>query len=153
VTPADKRELIKSVLTRDTHKIGVVGDIDAASAGRLIDRAFATRPDKSDLTPIPDVTMRGIGKRIVIELDVPQAVVQFGGPGVKRSDPDFMPAYLMAHVLGGGSFSSRLYRQVREKRGVPYVVSANLSWQYHAAVLVGGTATRSDATKETIHCI
>jgi zinc protease len=80
-------------------------------------------------------------------------VVQFGGPGVKRSDPDFMPAYLMDHVLGGGSFSSRLYREVREKRGLAYGVSDQLLWLYHAAVHVGGTATRNDATKDTIEVI
>src|SRR5262252_8144596 len=61
VTAADMRALLKRVLTRDTLKIGVVGDIDAATAGRLIDHAFATLPPKSDLTPIPDVTMQGIG--------------------------------------------------------------------------------------------
>jgi zinc protease len=153
VTAADMRALLKRVLTRDTLKIGVVGDIDAATAGRLIDRAFGTLPAKGDLTPIPDVAMQGIGKRIVVDLDVPQTVVQFGGPGVKRSDPDFMPAYLMNHVLGGGSFSSRLYREVREKRGLAYGVSDQLLWLYHAAVHVGGTATRNDATKDTIEVI
>src|SRR5262249_47903668 len=100
-----------------------------------------------------EVGREGVGNRIRIDLDVPQAVVQFGGPVVKRSDPDFMAAYLMAHVLGGGSFSSRLYREVREKRGLAYGVSANLSWQYYAADLVGGTATRNDATKETLEVI
>jgi zinc protease len=97
--------------------------------------------------------MQGIGKRIVVDLDVPQTVVQFGGLGVKRSDPDFMPAYLMSHVLGGGSFSSRLYREVREKRGLAYGVSSQLLWLYHAAVNIGGTATRNDATKDTIEVI
>jgi len=112
-----------------------------------------TLPAKGDLTPIPDVTMQGIGKRIVIDLDVPQTVVQFGGLGIKRSDPDFMAAYLMDHVLGGGAFSSRLYREVREKRGLAYGVSDQLLWLYHAAVHVGGTATRNDATKDTIEVI
>ncbi len=87
------------------------------------------------------------------DLDVPQTVVQFGGLGIKRSDPDFMPAYLMVHVLGGGSFSSRLYREVREKRGLAYGVSEQLLWLYHAAVTIGGTATRNDATKDTIEVI
>jgi zinc protease len=153
ITTDDMRGYLKRVLTRETLKIGIVGDIDASSAGRLVDKAFSTLPMKSELAPIPDVTIQGVGKRLLVDLDVPQAVVQFGGPGVKRSDPDFMPAYLMSHVLGGGSFSSRLYREVREKRGLAYGVSANLSWQYHASVLVGGTATRSDATKETIDVI
>jgi len=153
ITAADMRAFLKRVLTRDTLKIGVVGDVDAASIARLIDRAFGTLPAKSNLTPIPEATIQGVGRRILVDLDVPQTVVTFGGPGVKRSDPDFMPAYLMDHVLGGGSFSSRLYREVREKRGLAYGVSDSLLWLYHAAVHVGGTATRNDATKDTIDVI
>jgi zinc protease len=149
----DMRGFLKRVFTRDTLKIGVVGDIDLATAGRLIDRAFATLPAKGELVPIPDVAMGGTGRRLLVDLNVPQAVVNFGGPGVKRNDPDFMPAYLMTHILGGGSFSSRLYREVREKRGLAYGVTDNLVWLYHGAVHVGGTATRSDATKDTIEVI
>jgi zinc protease len=153
ITAADMRAFLKRVLTRDTLKIGVVGDVDAAGIARLIDHAFGKLPAKSDLTPIPEATIQGVGRRILVDLDVPQTVVTFGGPGVKRSDPDFMPAYLMDHVLGGGSFSSRLYREVREKRGLAYGVSDSLLWLYHAAVHVGGTATRNDATKDTIDVI
>jgi zinc protease len=153
ISADDMRTYLKRVLTRDTLKIGVVGDIDAAGAGRLIDRAFASLPAKGELTPIPEATPQGIGRRIVVDLDVPQAVVTFGGLGVKRNDPDFMAAYIMTHVLGGGSFSSRLYREVREKRGLAYGISSNLVWQYHSALSLGGTATRSDATKETLELI
>ena len=50
---------------------------------------------------------------------MPQSVVTFGGKGIARSDPDFMAAYIVNHILGGGDFTSRLYREVREKRGLP----------------------------------
>jgi len=153
ITAPDMRDFLKRVLTRDTLKIGVVGDVDAAAIARLIDRAFGTLPAKGDLTPIPEASIQGVGRRIVVDLDVPQTVVTFGGPGVQRSDPDFMPAYLMDHVFGGGAFTSRLYREVREKRGLAYGVSDNLLWLYHSAVHIGGTATRNDATKDTIDVI
>jgi len=153
ITAPDMRDFLTLVLTRDTLKIGVVGDVDAAAIARLIDRAFGTLPAKGDLTPIPEASIQGVGRQIVVELDVPQTVVTFGGPGVQRSDPDFMPAYLMDHVFGGGAFTSRLYREVREKRGLAYGVSDNLLWLYHSAVHIGGTATRNDATKDTIDVI
>jgi zinc protease len=153
ITAPDMRDFLKRVLTRDTLKIGVVGDVDADAIARLIDRAFGTLPAKGDLTPIPEATIQGVGRRIVVELDVPQTVVTFGGPGIQRSDPDFMAAYLMDHVFGGGAFTSRLFREVREKRGLAYGVSDNLLWLYHSAVHIGGTATRNDATKDTIDVI
>src|SRR5438876_4599750 len=141
------------MLAREFLKIAVVGDIDADSAGRLIDSTFGSLPAKSQRREIADATPQGLGRRIVVDLDVPQAVVTFGGAGIARHDPDFMAAYVVNHILGGCSFSSRLYREVREKRGLAYGVYDSLVWLYHGAVLLGGTATRSDATRETIGVI
>ena len=64
-----------------------------------------------------------------------------------------MAAYIVNHILGGGSFSSRLYREVREKRGLAYGVSDSLVWFRSAAVLLGGTATRADRTADALSVI
>jgi zinc protease len=153
VTVDNLRDYVRRVFARNELKVSIVGDIDGKTAGELIDRAFGSLPAKNDLKPIPDATTRGLGRRIVIDVDVPQAVVTFGGPGVARSDPQFMAAYIVNHILGGGSFSSRLYREVREKRGLAYGVSNSLVWFRHAAVVLGGTATRADATAEALAVI
>jgi zinc protease len=153
ITADDLRAYVRQTLARDHLKIAIVGDIDAATAGRLIDRTFGGLPAKSELTPVARVVPQGSGRRIVIHLDVPQAVVNFGAPGIARSDPDFMAAYIVNHILGGGSFSSRLYREVREKRGLAYGVSDSLVWLNHTSMLLGSTATRADATGQTIEII
>ena len=149
----DLRDYVRRVFARNDLTISIVGDIDAKTAGELIDRAFAKLPAKNDLKPVPAVTPAGLGRRNVITLDVPQAVVTFGGNGLARNDPDFMAAYVVNHILGGGSFSSRLYREVREKRGLAYGVSSNLVWFNHAAILLGGTATRADRTGDVLAII
>jgi zinc protease len=153
ITADDVKAYARRVLARDSLKIAIVGDIDAETAGRLLDSTFGKLPAKADLTPVVNVVPQGVGRRIVTELDVPQAVVNFGGPGVARKDPDFMAAYIVNHILGGGSFSSRLYVEVREKRGLAYGVSTSLVSLDHAALLLGGTATRADATGETLAII
>lgn len=153
VTPDDMRDYVRRVFGRDTLKIGVVGDIDAATAGQLIDKTFGKLPAKAQLTPVPAVTMQGLGSLTVVDLNVPQTVLTFGTTGVARNDPDFMAAYLVNHILGGGSFSSRLYREVREVRGLAYGVSTSLTWFDRAAILIGGTATRADATAETLEVV
>src|SRR6185312_2131442 len=130
-----------------------VGDIDAASAGRLIDRAFASLPARNNLKAVPDIAVHGLGRRIVTPIDVPQAVVVFGGAGMARSDPDFMAGYLVNHILGGGSMTSQLYKEVREKRGLAYGISENLIWFKNAAAVVGGTATRADRTGDALAII
>lgn len=153
VTVDDLRDYVRRVFARNELKVSIVGDVDEKTAGALIDRAFGGLPARNDLKPIPDTTPRGLGRRIVIDVDVPQAVVTFGGPGIARSDPQFMAAYIVNHILGGGSFSSRLYREVREKRGLAYGVSNSLVWFRHAAVVLGGTATRADRTADALAVI
>jgi zinc protease len=153
ITAADLRDYVRRAFARNELTISVVGDVDETTAGKLIDRAFAGLPAKNDLKAIPAATPQGIGRRIVINLDVPQAVVTFGGNGIERSDPDFMAAYIVNHILGGGSFSSRLYREVREKRGLAYGVSDTLVWFRRAAVVLGGTATRADRTADALDII
>jgi zinc protease len=153
ITAEDLRDYVRRVFARNELTISIVGDIDAATAGKLIDRAFGGLPKTNDLRPVPAANPSNLGRRIVIDVNVPQAVVNFGGQGIARHDPDFMAAYIVNHILGGGSFSSRLYREVREKRGLAYGVSDSLVWFRRAAVLIGGTATRGDRTADALKVI
>jgi zinc protease len=153
ITVDDLKAYAGRVLGRDNLKIAIVGDIDAAGAAELLDRTFGGLRAKAELTPVENVAPQGIGRRIVIPLDVPQAVVNFGAPGIGRDDPDFMAAYIVNHILGGGSFSSRLYREVREKRGLAYGIHGSLIWMNSASLLLGSTATRADATGQSIEII
>ena len=153
ITVDDLISYTHRVLARDHLKVAIVGDIDPATAGELLDRTFGKLPAKAELAAIPQATAQGLDRRIVIQLDVPQAVVNFGGPGISRADPDFIAAYIVNHILGGGSFSSRLYREVREKRGLAYGISSSLFWLNHSALMIGSTATRADGTGKTIEII
>ena len=150
ITAADLRDYMRRVFARDTLKIAIVGDIDAATAGKFIDKVFGSLPAKSELSDVPVMLPQGLGQKISIDLDVPQSVLILGGLGIARSDPDFMAAFVVNHVLGGGSFSSRLYREVREVRGLAYSVFSTLVPLEHAALFMTGTATRADRTGQTL---
>ena len=153
ITVADMKDYVRRVLAKDTLKIAVVGDIDAASLGKLLDRTFGGLPAKASLTPVPDIEATAPPRRAFIPLDVPQTVVTFGGPGIKRNDPNFMAAYVVNHILGGGTLSSRLYHEVREKRGLAYSVYDALLWMDHSALFVGNTGTRADRAGETVAAV
>jgi zinc protease len=153
ITVTDMKDYVSHVLTREKLKIAVVGDIDAASLGRLLDQTFGGLPAKSKLAPIADIEPASPPRREFIALDVPQTVVTFGGPGIRRNDPNFMAAFVVNHILGGGTLSSRLYREVREKRGLAYSVYDQLLWMDHSAMFVGNTATRADRASETVDAV
>ena len=153
ITVDDLKGYARRVFARDTLKVSVVGDIDAAALGKVLDHIFGTLPAKAELNPIAPVTMQAIGRRIVIDLDVPQAVLALGGVGLARKDPDFITAYVVNHILGGGAFSSRLYTEVREKRGLAYGVYSYLMPLDHAALVMAGTATSADKAGEALSII
>ncbi len=153
ITVDDLKAYTRRVFARSDLTIGIVGDIDAEAAGRLIDRVFADLPAKAELPAVAPARMQGLGQRLVVDLDVPQTVIAFGGPGIDRKDPDFFAAYIVNHILGGSSMSSRLYQEVREKRGLAYSIRSSLYWFDHAAVLSGSTATRADRAGETLAII
>jgi zinc protease len=150
---ADLKDYVRRVLARDTLKIAVVGDVDPDTLGKLLDQTFGGLPAKGDLTPVADIEASRPPQRFFIPLDVPQTVVTFGGPGIRRDDPKFMAAYVVNHILGGGGLSSRLYREVREKRGLAYSVSEYLLWMQHSALFVGNTGTRADRAGDTVDAI
>lgn len=150
---ADLKDYVHRVLARDTLRIAVVGDVDPATLGQLLDKTFGGLPAKASLTPVPDIEAAKPPQRAFIPLDVPQTVVTFGGPGFKRNDPNFMAAYVVNHILGGGGLSSRLYKEVREKRGLAYSVYESLLWMEHSAVFIGNTGTRADRAGDTVEAL
>ncbi len=143
----------KRNLARSNLKIAVVGAIERDDLARLIDHAFAKLPAKAELLDIPEIKPQSLGSREVIDLNIPQTTITFGSVGLKRKDPDFMPAFVLNHILGGGSFSSRLYREVREKRGLAYSVYSYLATLERAGLFLGGTSTRNDRAGEALQII
>jgi zinc protease len=152
ITVGDLQAYRADKLARGNLKIGVVGNIDAATLGRLLDETFGKLSAEPKLAPIADVAVAA-ATRIDIDMSIPQTVIRLGGNGLKRNDPDFLAAYVANHIFGGGSFSSRLYDEIREKRGLAYSVGTYLAPFDHAAVFAGATATRADRAAETIALI
>lgn len=149
ITPQDLGAFHKASFARDGLHVAVVGDIDAATLRRKLDQLFGDLPQKQALAPIAD-TQPKLGQQLEVDYDLPQTSLQFAYPGVKRSAPDFFAAVLVNDILGGGTFTSRLYEEVREKRGLAYGVDSNLVDHEHSNALVITTATRSDRAAETL---
>lgn len=153
IEAADLKDYVRRVLAKDNLKIAVVGDVDAETVGKLLDQTFGALPAKSELTPIANVDFAKTPQKFFIPLDVPQTNILYGGAGIARNDPDFMAAYIVNHIIGGGSLSSRLYHEVREKRGLVYSISQSLIWMNNSSMFLGSTATRADKATETIDTI
>ncbi|WP_131116015.1 M16 family metallopeptidase [Lichenihabitans psoromatis] len=153
ITRDDLIALHRACMARQNLKIAVVGAIDAARLGLLLDRAFGALPAAPTLHSIADVLLPSTGGRTIVDLDIPQATIRFGSNGIARKDPDHMAAVVLNHVLGGGVFSARLFREVREKRGLAYSVYSQLATFDHAALFSGGTSTKNERAAESLSVI
>lgn len=140
------------MLTRGNLRVAVVGAIGPAALGTALDRAFAERPHEA-VAPTPATRLGGLGDQVVTRLGLPQSTLQFGRPGIPRTDPDFAAAIVVTQCLGGSDLSSRLFRAVREKRGLCYTVRSTLQLAEGACTLVGTTATRNDRAAEALGVI
>lgn len=153
LTRADCVAAHQSRLVRNRLHIGAVGAISAAELGKAVDKVFAGLPNAVAVDPVPDTTIQGLGERIITKLDVPQSTLALARPGLGRKDPDFMAAYVVNHILGGGSFTSRLWTEVREKRGLAYSVWSQLGTGRHSNAFFAGTSTSNDRVKESLSII
>ncbi len=142
-----------ALMARDTLKISVVGAISATTLATLLDSVFGDLPAHGNLRKIPDVTMSAMGSRVVVDVDVPQTTIRFGMPGLDRHDRDYWTGIVVNHILGGGVFSARLFREVREKRGLAYSVHSQLVSLDHASMFSGGTSTKNERALESLEVI
>jgi zinc protease len=146
----DFRALAQGVFNRAAAKVVVVGALSAAELKAALDQIFGPLPAGADFGPTPEIALHGLGAVEIVTMDVPQTALRYGAPGLKRTDPDFIAAEIVNHILGGSAFTSRLFMEVREKRGLAYGVSSALAPMRHAAIHIGVTATKNDRVAESL---
>jgi zinc protease len=153
LSTGDLKDYVARVFARDKLIVSVVGDITAEELGAALDKIFGDLPAESDLMTVAQANPPLGPTREIIVMDVPQSVAQFGLSGIPRDDDDFIPAYVLNYIIGGGGFSSRLMEEVREKRGLAYSVYSNLYPYHHGSVFVGNVATKNEAVGQSLAVI
>lgn len=153
VTAADLKQFAAERLARDNLVVGIVGDVTPARVKVLLETAFAVLPEHAKPWTVADVTPRTTAETQVIVKPVPQSVILLAQAGLKRDDPDFYTAYVMNHILGGGGFTSRLYNQVREVRGLAYSVGSYLYPMDHSALILVSAGTANARVAETLSVV
>ena len=150
---ADLKRFVSDNFARDNLFIGVVGDVTPAQLAVLLDTAFGGLPAQQKLRPVPAVAPNLPGGIVVKKFDTPQSVVMFGQPGLPRRHPDYYAAYILNHIIGGGGFTSRLYLEIREKRGLAYSVYSYLWPMQRSALFLGAVATRNARVAESVRIV
>ena len=153
IATGDLRRFAASRLARGNLVVGVVGDVTPADLAPLLDATFGGLAETAAPWRLAEVRPTAAGETVVVRKGVPQSAILFGQEGLKRDDRDYYAAYVMNYVLGGGGFTSRLYNEVREKRGLAYSIYTFLNPLDSAALILGGAGTANARVAETLRLV
>jgi zinc protease len=130
LTPHDVRNYFQKVFRPDQTTVVVIGKVTPERAKAVMERCFgawrATGPQPNTLLP-------PVPPNLPASVAVPDAsrvqdkVILAETLGLTRSNPDYYALTLGNHVLGGGFYATRLYRDLREERGLVYFVEVDLN--------------------------
>ncbi|MBT6398769.1 MAG: insulinase family protein [Verrucomicrobia bacterium] len=150
ITRSDLVSFVGQRLAQNNLIVGIVGDISKEEVADFLSDTFGELPKKSSPWNVPEVTPMAEGKTIVVKKTVPQSSIMFAHQGFKRDDPDFLTAFVVNHIFGAGSFTSRLYQNIREKRGLVYSINTYLHPLDSTSLIAGSGGTANARVGETV---
>lgn len=130
ITRADAIALWRREVVADNLVIGLAGDIDDATAARLVARIVERLPagPRPAAATLPALTEVAPATRRLVLVDKPdrtQAQIRIGHQGIRYGEPD-TAALAIGEAVLGGMFSSRLMQEIRVKRGWSYGAGCSL---------------------------
>jgi zinc protease len=134
--------------------LGISGDFDAAAMEAKLRAAFEAWPKGADL-PKDDIHYQPAkpGYYLVPKEDVNQSSIRMVTLGTTRNNPDYYAISVFNEAFGGG-FSSRLFNDIRTKRGLAYNVGGGIGTNFgHPGIQQFGMGTKSQTTVESIQAL
>jgi zinc protease len=134
--------------------LGVSGDFDSAAMEAKLRAAFESWPKGSPL-PKDEVQYHPAppGYYLIPKEDVNQSSIHMVAPGIKRDNPDYYAVSVFNEAFAGG-FSSRLFNDIRTKRGLAYNVGGGIGANFgHPGILQFVMGTKSQSTIESVQAL
>ena len=144
------RKYFSTTYTAPNLIIAAVGNIEHEKVRELVAKAFGDLPSTTDV--IADAPPRVVPQVIIRNKELEQSHVCLGTRGYRQDHADRYSSYVLNTVLGG-SMSSRLFQNVREKRGLAYAVFSGLSAYRDAGSMTIYAGCANDAVSELIDVV
>ena len=150
LTSDDLRAHMRTHYAPDAVVFSAAGNVDHDTIVDLVERSFASMSGRA-ATIVPD-RPRTSPQTVVRTKDTEQAYIVLGARGLDATDERRYALSVLDTIIGGG-MSSRLFQEVREKRGLAYSVYS-FQQAYRGAGLFGVSAgTSPDRAQECIEVI
>lgn len=144
LTSADLKKFFQRYYVAANAMVVIVGDLTRKQAEQTAEKLLKGLPAGHKPEALPEVAVPQKGDLQHIEFPSEQTHVMSGLPGLHRKDDDYFPLYVGNHILGGGGLVSRLFEEVREKRGLAYSTYSYFAPMLREGPFVMGLQTRND---------
>jgi zinc protease len=147
---ADVAAFYRANYVAERAVVSILGDADRALAERIAEQLTAGLPRAPGAAaPLPAV-IRPRSETAHIAHPASQSHILLGLPAIARNDPDYFPLLVGNYILGGGDLVSRLYLEVREKRGYAYSVYSYFLPLAQEGPFQIGLQTKNEQTEEAL---
>lgn len=150
---ADLRHFYEKFYVADNAIVVIVGDLSKQQAEQTAEKLLSGLPVGKKPDSLPDVAMPVKASEQHIEFPSSQTHVLVGLPGSYRKDPDYFNLYVGNHILGGSGLVSKLFDEVREKRGLAYSASSNFIPMLKPGPFLISLQTRNDQTPQALQVL
>jgi zinc protease len=133
--------------------VAIVGDLSRPQAEHTAEQLLAGLPAGQKPETLPDVVMPQQASLQHLEFPSSQTHVLVGLPGTYRKDADYFNLYVGNHILGGSGLVSKLFKEVREKRGLAYSASSALIPLLKPGPFLVSLQTRNDQTPQALEVL
>lgn len=153
LTADDLRRFYQKHYVAANAMIVIVGDLTKQQAEQTAEKLVADLPTGQKPGALPDVAMPVKSSQQHIEFPSTQTHVLVGLPGTYRKDADYFNLYVGNHILGGSGLVSKLFEEVREKRGLAYSASSAFIPMLKPGPFLVSLQTRNDQTPQALQVL
>jgi zinc protease len=150
---ADLKRFYQNYYVAANAIVVIVGDIPKEQAEQTALLLVKDLPTGKKPDALPDVVIPTQATQQHIEFPSTQTHVLVGLPVTYRKDPDYYNLYVGNHILGGSGLVSKLFDEVREKRGLAYSASSSMSPMLKPGPFTVGLQTRNDQTQQALEVL
>lgn len=151
LTPQDLEQFYKHYYVASNAIVAMVGAIDKPTAAKIAEQIVASLQKGQPAAALKIATNEQQPQSKAVVFPSQQTTILIGQIGMNKLDPAYFPLQVGNHILGaGGSMVSRLFQEVRNKRGLTYGVNSNFATLAAAGPFYIGLKTRSDQAKTAI---
>jgi len=147
---SDIKTFYKRYYIANNAMVAMTGDVDRKQAEKIAEQLVGKLPSGEPVPALPKVSKLDAAREVRVEHPSSQTHIRIGAPGIYKGDPDFFALYLGNHVLGGGGMVSRLFEEIREKRGLSYGVHSYFSSMKQQGPYILSLQTRNDQVDEAL---